>query len=844
MLTWLGLPPEGKAGKSFGLPWSQGRLEPEELAAKDFYLNDVPVQSRIMAYWPDGSVKWTEHAAVIEADGTRLELTEKSKVESDESDLLTEKFNAFYIQSGRMRVKVSKHSNRRNLIDYVKINEQIVAKDFQLILGLNGRQTRSWVESLTVRQNGPVKAVLRLAGRYVPAESSLFGGSTGESGNRFVIYLTVYKELNQIEVSHTLEIGRVEKLQSVGLSYKVELKGELWNRFIGLPNQENVYFEAAQSLLSRRHMKNNTEYARQVEGKITQPEENTDFPQLLAHAKENAVWDSFSLYQAAHNAFELTKGTRSGLARIKIGDGQHSDGVLYVGGASGGTAVSVDKFWQKYPAELEVSGLSREEAEVRVWFWSPKAEPMDLRHYDDRDHMLSAYEGMKEVRSTPEGIANTSLLRLAFYDGAASREELSAFRRESLDNPRIVCRPEDYYTTGVFGPFSLPDMGRYKALEDKLKFFFDFYQRQVEQQGWYGYWNYGDFMHTYDPYRHTWLYDFGGYAWQNTELVPNMWLWLYFLRTGRREVFELAEAMTRHTSEVDIYHSGEYEGLGSRHNVIHWGCQAKEVRISMAGLHKYYYYLSCDERSREILESLAENEKAFERLEPLREFYHRPADRMPIRTGPDWTALVSNWFTNFELTGRDNFLRNIERGIEDIYAMEDKLLSGPTVLFDAKTKQLEYYGTGNVGEYHMVISFGAPEVLIEYAEAKGNDKLRQMIAEFGRYYTYTNEEMLERSNGRLHEKRFAWRMFATTMMAYAAKYYQDESLAQRAWHFLLDPELSGVPKDPAATLRAVNNWKTVEEMPWVTTNVVSQWCLNTIMCLELIGGSLPSERYF
>ncbi len=73
-------------------------------------------------------------------------------------------------------------------------------------------------------------------------------------------------------------------------------------------------------------------------------------------------------------------------------------------------------------------------------------------------------------------------------------------------------------------------------------------------------------MHTYDQFRHQWRYDLGGYAWQNTELVPNMWLWLDFLRTGDPSVYYLAESMTRHTSEVDQYHAGEYKGLGSRHN--------------------------------------------------------------------------------------------------------------------------------------------------------------------------------------------------------------------------------------------------------------------------------------
>ena len=60
-------------------------------------------------------------------------------------------------------------------------------------------------------------------------------------------------------------------------------------------------------------------------------------------------------------------------------------------------------------------------------------------------------------------------------------------------------------------------------------------------------------MHNYDFGRHEWRYDVGGWAWANTELMPDMLLWFTFLRTGRADIFRMAEAMTRHTGEVDVY---------------------------------------------------------------------------------------------------------------------------------------------------------------------------------------------------------------------------------------------------------------------------------------------------
>ena len=60
----------------------------------------------------------------------------------------------------------------------------------------------------------------------------------------------------------------------------------------------------------------------------------------------------------------------------------------------------------------------------------------------------------------------------------------------------------------------------------------------------------------------------GGYAWQNTELIPTLSLWLAFMRSGREDIFTMAEAMSRHSADVDIYHFGDLKGLGSRHNVV------------------------------------------------------------------------------------------------------------------------------------------------------------------------------------------------------------------------------------------------------------------------------------
>ena len=56
----------------------------------------------------------------------------------------------------------------------------------------------------------------------------------------------------------------------------------------------------------------------------------------------------------------------------------------------------------------------------------------------------------------------------------------------------------------------------------------------MEARDWYGFFDYGDVMHTYDKVRHCWRYDMGGYAWQSTEFVPTLWLWYSFFKFQER----------------------------------------------------------------------------------------------------------------------------------------------------------------------------------------------------------------------------------------------------------------------------------------------------------------------
>ena len=60
--------PMTQTGVSFGVPWPRGGIQKREsLRLVDANGQSIPVQTWPLAYWPDGSLKWTGHAMAANA---------------------------------------------------------------------------------------------------------------------------------------------------------------------------------------------------------------------------------------------------------------------------------------------------------------------------------------------------------------------------------------------------------------------------------------------------------------------------------------------------------------------------------------------------------------------------------------------------------------------------------------------------------------------------------------------------------------------------------------------------------------------------------------------------------
>jgi hypothetical protein len=868
VVNWLDKTAPGVGtGVSFGVPWPKGAVKKGQaltLTAGDG--RALPVQTWPLAYWPDGSLKWSGVATVAGADlvgpfklKTAESATTEGTVRVRKSDTTVE------IDTGKLRCRVALWGT--NLIESMWVDGREVARHGKLVCILqdgpdgapeaSAKRERfvSKVTKVTVEQSGPVRAVLKIDGAHKAVAGS-------REWLPFSVRLYFYAGQEAVRMVHTIVYDGDEQkdfVRGLGLEFGVPLREEIQNRHVRFSGEDDgLWGEPIQPMVGRggRFVTNPTGggdvYPDQLAGKrvANRTQLNERGQSLLA---DWAVWDSFKLVQANADGFSIVKRTNPQSAWIPSGAGRRASGLVFVGDVSGGLGVSVKNFWQSHPASLEVANASSGEASLRVWFWSPEADAMDMRHYDTRAHGLDAvYEDVQPGLSTPLGVARTSELTLWPSGAVPVRMETAKMARAGAQPPLLVCTPEYLHSVRALGLWSLPDKSTpfKKAVEDGLESTLAYYQKQVDVQHWYGFWDFGDFMHSFDAQRHVWNYDLGGMAWDNTELGTDMWLWQSFLRTGRADLFRLAEAMTRHTSEVDCYHLGPLAGLGSRHNVRHWGCGAKEARISQAGMRRYHYYLTTDERTGDIMREVLNVDYRAVEFDPMRlaQPITEAEKKYParIRVGPDWLAFVGNWMTEWERTGDTKWRDKIVAGVESLQAMPYWMKSGKNLVYgyDPKTGKL-YQVSSDIGSYNLSTIQGGAQVVFELNEFFDHPGWQKMWLQYCRIggapadvLKKDQETGNEGADGRYLGEQGGQSQGTPRLAAYAYYKTKNPAFAKAATASLLRFGGGGVRTQRIEGPLAINAF---DEAARVGTNGAAQSGLTAIEILELCKDALPTE---
>ncbi|MCM1448771.1 MAG: DUF6250 domain-containing protein [Clostridiales bacterium] len=832
-------------GATFGVPFDQGAVKSATQLTLHSNADGSLIQSdcRPLAFWPDGTIKWAALSAPVPAgtDSLTVRINTAVPKANNNGSMVTDLGSQYLIRSNGTMTYIPKQGN--NLIDSIVRDGINVAQNVRLAAsvadtpGINSTSCdfTGMVERVTIENGGSQRTTVKIEGKH-------HSGSTGREWLPFTVRLYFYDGAPEIKMLHSFIYDGDQNrdfINSFGVKYDVPLRDETYNRMAAFStgNSGGVWCEPIQPLVGRRvvALKGDSDKTamelRQLNGtRLPGKDEFTDASQQ--HLVDMASWDSYRLSQITPDGYTVRKRATSTSPWIGTHGGHRSNGGTFLGDSHTGMTALIKDFWESAPSGIQIDGARSDMATVSLWLWSPEAEPMDMRHYDERAHgLMTAYEDVQPGMSTPYGIGRTSVIYLLPNDGYQGKEAFASEIVSLAEAPVIVPTPEYLHDRRAFGVWSLPDRSTpdRAEVEDRLDLYTDFYKNAIEENRWYGFWNYGDVMHAYDTSRHEWMYDIGGYAWDNTELGSNLWLWYSFLRTGRRDLWKMAEAMTRHNSEVDVYHTGSNAGLGSRHNVSHWGCGAKEARISQAAFNRFLHYLTADERLGDIMDDVADNDTMLYTIDPMR--LAQPREQYPctaparLRIGPDWMAYAGNWMTRWERTGDTRYRDKIITGMKSISALPNGIFTGPLALgYDPATGEITTECDSTLlATNHLMSIMGGFEVMNEIMEMIPDEKWEKIYLDHADRY---KEMALNVGRNKFRVSRLA---------AYAAWKNNDPVKAADAWHDLMT--MSEHKIAPAPKLHIIEGPQvpaTKHELLPVSTNDAALWSLDAIYMQEVI----------
>jgi hypothetical protein len=400
-LRWLDETPSVDQPVSWGVPWPQGALKPGEAFALNVGAGaNVPVQTWPMAYWPDGSLKWTGHAATVPAGGgAELSLVRGAQASPAAPVRVSQAGHTIAVSMGKTVFRLAKQG--ADLVESIDVDGRTVARAGRLVAMREDRSEyasrrilrevdyTSEILTTTVEQYGPVRAVVKVEGRHKADDAA-------RAWLPFVVRFYFHAGSDQVRIVHSLIFdGDQERdfIKGLGVRFSVPMREEEHNRHVRLVGEPTGVFAEPVRLIAGSVSPGADLYRTQIAGGRVPPVAELRGADLV---RQLPVWNDFKLSQVQADGFVIEKRTGAHSAWIEAAGGTRAQGLAFVGDVSGGIALGMKHFWQLHPTGLEVRGGGSEAAELTLWLWSPDAPAMDVRHYSDREHGLRAtYEDIE-----------------------------------------------------------------------------------------------------------------------------------------------------------------------------------------------------------------------------------------------------------------------------------------------------------------------------------------------------------------------------------------------------------------------------------------------------------------
>ena len=402
---------------TFGSYWEKGTLVipnfkndgMDSFVLQNENKESIPVQSRITAWWPDGSIKWVAHTADASKMGQEAALTAQIKsgeVSEETAELVSmiirRDDNWLYIDNGVLSLKVPTGKYKADtLAEDIFLNGKLRVKKALPVLYLEeqGNQnstnfdldgqtkvTRAYkaaIKAVTIEEDGPLALTIKAEGSYQ---------HQNQNKMKFCIRMYINKDSSDIRFVHTFFFDGDEQtdfLKGLGIRFDTVLEGRPYEHHIRFAG-ELPFKEAAILLNSSYPRLQPSVLKKQLDGKTWGYPADSDVEKAAA---DLPVWNRYFLYQDSADHYRIGKQTKPQCCVLSAAEGRRAHGAMEVCGENGGILLGIRDFWQKYPSGLEVTNLADDNASCTAWFYSPEAKSFDFRHYDTRSYQMTSYEG-------------------------------------------------------------------------------------------------------------------------------------------------------------------------------------------------------------------------------------------------------------------------------------------------------------------------------------------------------------------------------------------------------------------------------------------------------------------
>ncbi|MFT4832759.1 MAG: hypothetical protein ACI815_002419 [Psychroserpens sp.] len=468
--------------------------------------------------------------------------------------------------------------------------------------------------------SGPMHNIFRIEGTYTYNRKD-------NNLSPFTMYLHAYAGKSYIKVLHTLTYTGVpdkHKIQE-GQHYNIatqnkNILSENTDDDIGWtqPNDEI----AASGIQLKYHLNENVKVAIPINEGNWQDDDakaiieevslnNQKAVQLLQQGPERTR--SKSLRSLYVNGFKKdgdeemkTKPTFEATiskGKENVVKSQRAKGWVNVTDGQRGIGVGIKNFLKEYPKGIEIDPIT---GSITGSIWPLENGPMSFaRHNTESDG------GM--LGNFAQGITKTTEFIYYFHDNEAT-EEIGLKMDYVIDSPVAHATPDWYTGSKVYGNMA-PKTNKHVAFENALQYKYQWWAFNQKHEPWYGIFNYGDGKSYF--FNGRWV------QWTNNEPTVDFMLWTNFMRTGDPKYFNLAQAMSRHTMDVDNIHwpkkrkyygeindaidfwnyeeepeSTPYLGIGRRHGNEHWSALLS-AHVWIQGW-VASYYISADHRALDV----------------------------------------------------------------------------------------------------------------------------------------------------------------------------------------------------------------------------------------------------